>query len=102
MATQSTESEAPAEAASDAPTGSPAQPNPTLPDGFDGLDDGWHSHDWLCFYPNGTVTLDDQPTCTSRGGSYQTNVGWLLHLWSYVPNPDSRFTEDNPKFYGLP
>ena len=76
--------------------------NPTLPDGFDGTDDGWHTHDWLCFYPNGTVTLDDQPTCTSRGGSYQTNVGWLLHLWSYVPNPDSRFTEDNPKFYGLP
>ncbi len=80
----------------------PRAQNPTLPDGFDGLDDGWHSHDWLCFYPNGTVTLDDQPTCTSRGGSYQTDVGWLLHLWGYVPNPDSRFTEDNPKFYGLP
>src|SRR5688500_19294009 len=36
--TQSTQSEAPAEAASDAPTGSPAQPNPTLPDGFGDLD----------------------------------------------------------------
>jgi transketolase len=36
--TQSTESEAPAEAASDAPTGSPAQPRPTLPDGFGELD----------------------------------------------------------------
>ena len=36
--TQSTGSEAPAEAASDAPTGSPAQPNPTLPDGFGDLD----------------------------------------------------------------
>jgi transketolase len=36
--TQSTQSEAPAEAASDAPTGSPAQPNPTLPDGFGALD----------------------------------------------------------------
>ena len=31
MGTQSTEPEAPAEAASDAPTGNPAQPNPTLP-----------------------------------------------------------------------
>jgi transketolase len=36
--TQSTEPEAPAEAASDAPTGSPAQPRPTLPDGFGELD----------------------------------------------------------------
>jgi transketolase len=36
--TQSTESEAPAEAASDAPTGSPAQPSPALPDGFGELD----------------------------------------------------------------
>jgi transketolase len=38
MATRSTESEAPAEAASDAPTGQPAQPSPTLPDGFGELD----------------------------------------------------------------
>ena len=36
--TQSTEPEAPAEAATDAPTGSPAQPHPTLPDGFGDLD----------------------------------------------------------------
>src|SRR5215203_108555 len=36
--TQSTRSEAPAEAASDSPTGSPAQPDPTLPDGFGELD----------------------------------------------------------------
>ncbi|CAA9248448.1 MAG: Transketolase [uncultured Blastococcus sp.] len=36
--TQSTGSEAPAEAASDSPTGSPVQPNPTLPEGFGDLD----------------------------------------------------------------
>jgi transketolase len=36
--TQSTQPEAPAEAASDAPTGSPAQPHPTLPEGFGELD----------------------------------------------------------------
>jgi transketolase len=36
--TQSTESEAPAEAASDSPTGRPTQPRPTLPDGFGDLD----------------------------------------------------------------
>ncbi|MCW2743052.1 MAG: transketolase [Blastococcus sp.] len=36
--TQSTGSEAPAEAATDAPTGSPTQPNPTLPEGFGELD----------------------------------------------------------------
>src|SRR5688500_7352137 len=38
MGTQSTGSEAPAEAATDSPTGSPAQPQPTLPDGFGELD----------------------------------------------------------------
>ncbi|MGY1709766.1 transketolase [Geodermatophilus sp. SYSU D00758] len=38
MATRSTESEAPAEAATDSPTGSPAQPQPTLPEGFGELD----------------------------------------------------------------
>ncbi len=38
MADKSTPSEAPAEAASDSPTGAPAQPNPTLPDGFTDLD----------------------------------------------------------------
>jgi transketolase len=38
MDTRSTQSEAPAEAATDAPTGSPPQPNPTLPDGFGELD----------------------------------------------------------------
>jgi len=36
--TRSTESEAPAEASSDAPTGSPSQPHPTLPEGFGELD----------------------------------------------------------------
>src|SRR3954470_20875290 len=38
MDTRSTEPEAPAEAASDAPTGNPPEPNPTLPDGFGELD----------------------------------------------------------------
>jgi transketolase len=38
MGTQSTASEAPAEAASDAPTGDPRQPSPTLPEGFGELD----------------------------------------------------------------
>ncbi|MDT0277798.1 transketolase [Blastococcus goldschmidtiae] len=36
--TQSTAPEAPAEAATDAPTGSPTQPTPTLPEGFGDLD----------------------------------------------------------------
>jgi transketolase len=38
MDTRSTEPEAPAEAATDAPTGSPAQPSSTLPEGFGDLD----------------------------------------------------------------
>ena len=36
--TRSTRPEAPAEAASDAPTGSPSQPRPTLPEGMGELD----------------------------------------------------------------
>ncbi|SNS84435.1 transketolase [Geodermatophilus saharensis] len=36
--TRSTEAEAPAEAATDSPTGDPRQPHPTLPDGFGDLD----------------------------------------------------------------
>lgn len=38
MADQNNQSEAPAEAVSDSPTGSPAQPTPTLPEGFGDLD----------------------------------------------------------------
>ncbi len=38
MADQSNQSDAPAEAVSDSPTGSPAQPTPTLPEGFGDLD----------------------------------------------------------------
>jgi transketolase len=38
MDTRSTQPEAPAEAASDAPTGNPPQPQPTLPEGFGELD----------------------------------------------------------------
>src|SRR3954465_12597905 len=38
MGTQSTAPEAPAEAATDTPTGSPRQPHPTLPEGFGDLD----------------------------------------------------------------
>src|ERR671921_1201475 len=36
--TRSTRPEAPAEAASDAPTGNPVQPHPTIPDGMGDLD----------------------------------------------------------------
>ncbi len=81
----------------------PIAQNPIQPEGFPGTtDDAWHFHDFLCFYPNGTVTLDSQSVCTSRGGSYQTNVGWLLHLWNYVPSVPGRYIEDNPGFVGLP
>jgi len=82
----------------------PIQLNPLVPDGFAGTDDAWHYHDFLCFYGNGTVTEEDQASCASHGGSYQTNVGWLLHLWNYVPAPygPGRYVEDNPNFVGLP
>jgi glucose/arabinose dehydrogenase len=81
----------------------PISLNPNPPDGFPGTtDDAWHLHDFLCFYPNGTVTLDAQDVCTAQGGSYQTNVGWMVHLWNYVPSVPGRYIEDNPGFVGLP
>jgi len=82
----------------------PTSLNPLVPDGFAGTDDAWHYHDFLCFYPGGLVTLDNQVTCTAQGGSYQTKVGWLLHLWVYVVSPmgPGRYVEDNPNFVGLP
>lgn len=78
--------------------------SPLLPAGFAGTDDGWHFHEYLCFYPNGTVTLDPEPICSNNGGTSQTNVGWLVHLWNYVPAPSSlgRYAVDNPNLVGLP
>jgi hypothetical protein len=78
--------------------------NPLVPVGFAGTDDAWHLHDFLCFYPNGTVTLDDEATCTARGGSYQTDVGWMVHLWTYVLPPfgPGRYVENNTNYMGLP
>lgn len=78
---------------------------PYVPAGFPTTDDVWHYHDALCFYSNGTVTLDSQQTCTANGGSYQTNVGWLLHLWNYVPaapGDGGRYTAMNSRFMGMP
>lgn len=86
----------------------PIAQNPILPDGFPGTDDAWHYHDFLCFYPDpggGTyVTLDSQSVCTSNEGTYLTNVGWLLHLWNYVPSPygAGKYVGDNTNFMGLP
>lgn len=42
MAAKSTEPEAPAEAASDTPTGNPTRPNPTLPEGVKKFADAWN------------------------------------------------------------
>lgn len=81
----------------------PIMLNPIQPEGFPGTtDDAWHYHDFLCFFPNGTVAILSQSVCTANGGSYQTNVGWLLHLWNYVPSVPGRYIEDNPGFVGLP
>lgn len=82
----------------------PVSLNPLVPEGFPGTDDAWHYHDFLCFYPNGTVTEEDQASCLSHGGTFSTNVGWLLHLWVYVLSPygPGRYVEDNTNFMGLP
>jgi hypothetical protein len=77
--------------------------NPIQPESFPGTnDDTWHFHDFLCFYSNGTVSLDSQSVCTANGGSYQTKVGWLLHLWNFVPSTPGRYAVDNTGFMGLP
>ena len=87
----------------------PYQQYPYVPDGFPGTEnERWHYHDYLCFYSDGNggtyVTLDNQTTCQSNGGTYQEKVGWLLHLWTYVavPNGDGIYVGDNMNFMGLP
>jgi hypothetical protein len=83
--------------------------NPLVPDGIPNTtDDAWHYHDFLCFYSNGNggtyVTLDPESVCTANGGSYQTNVGWLLHVWNYVLDPPGMglYSAFNANLMGLP
>jgi hypothetical protein len=56
------------------------------PEGFPGMNDHWHYHDYLCYvYNPGPFIIGDGLTdaqCAARGG---TNVDssdiWLLHVW---------------------
>lgn len=77
----------------------PISLNPLVPDGFAGTEDAWHTHDFVCWLHNGDLTADEtQEACEAKGGVWEAPVGWLLHLWNYVPNPSGRFVEGNIRF----
>ena len=70
------------------------------PDGFDGLNDHWHFHEWLCYTDSslsfivGDGLTDAQ--CASRTGGEGINVDssatWLLHVW--LPVYDGWYATD--------
>ena len=90
----------------------PFQPDDVPPDGFDtgedyieysggGAQAGWHTHENLCVGFNPAFLNEQGPdgtqqSCVAIGG--QLNIplyGWMLHLYTFVPNPDGRFMRWN-------
>lgn len=74
--------------------------HPLPPPGFSTNEDAWHYHDWLCIYGGGTGVAEgvSQAQCQAQGGVWIDKAGWLLHLWTFVPNPRGRFVEVNENF----
>ncbi len=70
-----------------------AFPNP--PDYFPGAH--WHSHQWLCIFPSGSVALMPEGECRNKGGYWVDDTGWMLHVWLYEENPSGVFAELNPR-----
>lgn len=70
------------------------------PAGFPTNEDAWHYHDWLCIYNNGNGVAEGVPQsqCLAQGGVWIDKAGWLLHLWTFEPNPKGRMVEDNENF----
>ncbi len=77
------------------------------PEAFDGPEDntnlssvqqGWHTHENLCFIPGPPISVveigpggSDQD-CFDIGGILNfENYGWMAHLYTQIPNPDGRF-----------
>lgn len=57
---------------------------------------GWHTHAGLCSWDLGTpqATLADsvsEDDCTSTGGFWHERYGWMVHLYTQIPNPNGRF-----------
>lgn len=68
---------------------------PKPPDTFEGAH--WHSHQWLCIFGSGSVGVMPQSECSSKGGFWVEDTGWMLHVWLYEENPSGIFAELNPK-----
>jgi hypothetical protein len=86
-------------------TPDPAAP-PTIGCGWDGANDGWHWHKNLCTTGIGTnpsiTIMPSQQACSDWGAirgitctfpptpnftcNWQPTVGWMGHLWNWLPN----------------
>jgi len=71
------------------------------PEGFDGSEEMWHSHPLFCQWQGsgGPMAAENvaQGECLSRpGGVWFESFGWMLHLWSFLPNEHGRFEMHNP------
>lgn len=90
----------------------PFQPDTVPPDGFDtgedfieysggGAQAGWHTHENLCVGFNPAFLNEQGPdgtqqSCQAIGGVFNISLyGWMLHLYTFVPNPDGRFMRWN-------
>ncbi len=71
------------------------------PAGFDGDEEMWHEHPQLCAWQGADGPMVDvnvpQADCLSRtGGIWFESFGWMVHLWSFLPNEYGRFEMHNP------
>ena len=90
----------------------PFQSDTVPPDGFatgedyiaysgGGAQAGWHTHENLCVGFNPAFLNEQGPggtqsSCLAIGGSLNISLyGWMLHLYTFVPNPDGRFMRWN-------
>ena len=66
----------------------------------EGIQSGWHTHINLCVGSSLLFELGDIPNpndaCTALGGFIVVPVyGWMIHLYTMVPNPAGRFMKWN-------
>jgi hypothetical protein len=73
----------------------------TPPEGFAGPLDVWHYHTDLCFKAQRVISAGGvAQACTSQGGRFVANTGWMAHLWLYSDSPEGVFAHENTNLKG--
>ena len=60
----------------------------------------WHTHSGLCSWDIGTPDANlianvPETNCAEPGGFWHERYGWMLHLYTEIPNPAGRFLSWN-------